>query len=55
MQLLSYEYKQPFKWQLQGVFLCVCLHELIHQHLRDPTNKQQLSDVSTALLSACDE
>lgn len=55
MQLLSYEYKQPFKWQLQGVCLCVCLHELIHQHLRDPTNKQQLSDVSTALLSACDE
>ena len=34
---------------------CMHLHELIHQHLRDPTAKQQLADVSTALLSACDE
>lgn len=34
-------------------FVCACvqLHELIHQHLRDLTDKQQLTDVSTALLS----
>lgn len=41
------------------MFVCVRarvrLHELIHQHLRDPTDKQQLADVSTALLSVRDE
>lgn len=37
------------------VFVGLCLHELIHQHLTDPTNKQPLADVSTALLSAGDE
>jgi len=63
VQLLSCEYKQRFKWQLQNacmylcmcVFVSVCLHELSHQHLKDLTDKQQLADVSTALLSVHDE
>lgn len=32
-----------------------CLHELIHRHLTDPTDKQLHADVSTALLSVGDE
>lgn len=36
-------------------YMCAGLHELVHKHLRDLTSKQQLTDVSTALLSAHDE